>query len=125
MVPVYSATKVGPDILEMKFQDRFFWVEASTVMSKDPVIWGVVAEELHPMWDYKGKLEDEQWERSQGRRILFHRILSPPAKMIWLFLSKAADAIIQEVMVSMVVPEEQAHSLGPTVGLTKDVPFYP
>ena len=64
MVHVYSATKVGPDILEMKFEDRFFWVEAATVMSKDPVIQRVVAEELHAMWDYEGKLEAEQWERS-------------------------------------------------------------
>ena len=92
-------------------------------MSKDPLIRRVVAEELHAMWDYEGKLEAKQWERSQGRRILFHRILSPPAKMIQLFLSKAADAIVQEVMGSMVIPEERAHSIVPTVGLTKDVPF--
>ena len=31
MVPIYSATKVGPGILEMKFKDRLFWVEAATV----------------------------------------------------------------------------------------------
>ena len=55
----------------------------------------------------------------------FHRILSLPAKMMQLFLSKAADAIFQEVMGSMVIPEEQAHLLGPTVGITKDVPFSP
>ena len=45
--------------------------------------------------------------------------------MIRLFLSKAADASVQEVMGSMVIPEEQAHPIGPTVGLTKDVPFSP
>ena len=73
------------------------------------------------MWDYEGKLEAKQWERSQGRRILFHGILSPSAKMIRLFLSKAADAIVQEVMGSMVIPEEQVHLLGPTIDLTKDV----
>ena len=56
--------------------------------------------------------------------VLFHRIISL-AKMIRLFLSKAADASVQEVMGSMVIPEEQAHPIGPTVGLTKDVPFSP
>ena len=67
-------------------------------MSKDSMIRRVVDEVLHAtMWDYEGKLEAEQWKRSQGRRILFHIILSPPAKMIQLFLTKAADAIIQEV----------------------------
>ena len=66
MVPVHLATKVGPDISEMKFEDRFFWVEAATVtgMSKDPVIRWVVAEELHAMWDYEGKLGVQQWELS-------------------------------------------------------------
>ena len=38
MVSVYSAAEVGPGILGMKFEDRFFWVEATTVMSKDPVV---------------------------------------------------------------------------------------
>ena len=49
MLPVYSATKMGPDISEMKFQDRLFWVEAVTVMYKDSVIRRVIAEELHAM----------------------------------------------------------------------------
>ena len=56
MVPVYSAKKVDPDILGMKFEDRFFWVETATVASKEPVIRGAVAEELQAMWDYEGKL---------------------------------------------------------------------
>ena len=59
MVHVYSATKVGPNISEMKFEGRLFWVEAATVMSKDPAIRRVVAEELHAMWDYEGKLKAE------------------------------------------------------------------
>ena len=98
MVPVYLATKVGSDISEMKFEDRFFWVKAATIMSKELVIRQVVAEELHAMWDYEWKLEAREWECSQGRRILFHIILSSSAKMIQLFLRKAADVIVQEVM---------------------------
>ena len=42
---------------------------------------------------------------------------------LFLVLSKAADAIVQDVMWGKMIPEEQAHSLGPTVGLTKDEPF--
>ena len=38
MTPVFSGTKVGPDISEMKFVDRFFWVAVVTVMPKDPVV---------------------------------------------------------------------------------------
>ena len=73
-VPVYSAAKVGPDISEMKMSNRFFWVEAATVMSKTPMVRQVTIEELHAIWDYEGKLETSRWSKAQGSKVLYHRI---------------------------------------------------
>ena len=123
-VPVYSAAQVGPDISELKFADKLFWVEAATVMSKTPLVRRVMMSELHAMWDYEGKLEARDWSKLQDSEVLRHRLLSPPAKMIRIFLSAAADAVVQEVMKpgSWVKP---VLVLGPMVGLTKEVPFSP
>ena len=123
-MPVYSAAHVGPDISELKFVDKLFWVEAATVMSKTPLLRRVMMSELHAMWDYEGKLEARDWSKLQDSEVLRHRLLSPPAKMIRIFLSAAADAVVREVMKpgSWVKP---VLVLGPMVGLTKEVPFSP
>ena len=101
---VYSASEVGPDISKFKAAERCFWVEAATVMSPRPMIRQVNLEELHGMWDYEGKLELKSWGSTQGIKILHNRLRSPPAKIIRIFLSKAADAIVEEVMGSKVKP---------------------
>ena len=120
---VYSATKVGPDISRMQTAERRFWVEAATVMSPCPMIRQVNLEELHGMWDYEGKLELKSWGLTQGIKILHHRLLSPPAKIIRIFLSKAADVIVEQVMGSRAQPLLDKHDMSPTQGLTQDVPF--
>ena len=75
------------------------------------------------MWDYEGKLELKSWGSTQGIKILHHRLRSPPAKIIRIFLSKAADAIVQELLGSNVRPLLDKDEMGPTLGLTQDVPF--
>ena len=122
---LYSADRVGPDISTMAEEDRFFWVSAASVRSKDHVFRRVKTYELFSIWDYEGKLESVEWSRAEAVQVLRYRTLSPPAKMIRLFLSKAADAIVQEVMGA-----GAQQVIGPTLrclkaGLTRDVPFTP
>ena len=76
--------------------NQFFWLEVATVMSKSPMVWQVTIKELHVMWDYEGELESTCWSKAQGSKVLYHIIQSPPAKMIRVFLSKAADAIVDK-----------------------------
>ena len=92
-------------------------------MSPRPMIRQVNLEELHGMWDYEGKLELKSWGSTQGIKILHHILCSPPAKIIRIFLSKAADTIVQEVMGLKVRPLLDKDEMGPTLGLTQDVPF--
>ena len=95
------------------------------VMSKTLLIRQVTITELHTMWDYEGKLESTQWSKLQGKEVLRHRIMSPPAKIIRTFLSKAADTIMSEVMGPTSEVTQRLKVKGPTVGLTKDVAFSP
>jgi len=120
---VYSTAKTGPDISEMKPGDLNFWVEAQTVFSPLPMIRQVNLEELHSIWDYEGKLELKTWGVTLGKRVLEHRLRSPPAKIIRIFLSKAAETIVDEVMSARVEPLADKKVVGPMVGLTLEVPF--
>ena len=119
-----SAAKVGPDISEMKLSNQFLWVEAAIVMPKSPMVWQATIEELHVKWDYEGKIETSCWSKAQGSKMLYHRIRSPLARMIRIFLAKAADAIVNEVMGATSWPSTKTPK-GPTVGLTKGVSFSP
>ena len=67
-------------------------------MSKDYATGRIKVFELFSMWDYEGKLESTEWSRDESIKILRAQTLSPPAKMIRLFLSKSADAMLQEVV---------------------------
>ena len=121
--PVFSASSTGPDITGLKFANRFFWVQAASVWSAEPVIRRVKAEELHAIWDYEGKLESRKWSSHESASVLKHRISSPPAKILRIFLSKAAEAIARQVLGTAQFIEVRGK---PTVaGLTKNITFTP
>ncbi|KAL7527269.1 hypothetical protein ACHAXR_004033, partial [Thalassiosira sp. AJA248-18] len=122
---LYSAKKLGPDISTLKGEDRFFWVSAASVMSKNHVLRRVKIFELFAVWDYEGKLESSEWSHAESIDILRYRTLSPPAKMIRLFLGKAADAIVQEVMGARSLQNVNTTPGSLRVGMTKDIPFTP
>ena len=74
-----------------------FWIEAAAVTSKTLLSRQVDITELHAIWDFEGKLESKQWSQLQGKEVLRHRILSLPAKIVRILVSKAADAIVNRV----------------------------
>ena len=117
--PVYSATRLGPDLSTMRARDRLIWVKANSVRSPHPVLRQVNIHELHAMWDYEGKLECKHWSQGMKYKVLSYRLLSPPAKIVRLFLFQAADAI----KVTCLHHDRPATTTTVTAGLTKNVPF--
>ena len=119
--PVYSADMLGPDLSLLKAADRFFWVKANSVRSRQPVVRLVTIHELHAMWDYEVKLECKHWSVGQKVKALSFRVLSPPGKMLRLFLDQASEAINTAYSRHNLHRVERPLS----VGFTKDVLFSP
>ena len=71
----------------------------------------------------ESKLDLKTWGVTLGKRVLEHRLRSPPAKIIRIFLSKAAETIVEEVISTRVEPRADEKVVGPMVGLTLEVPF--
>ena len=120
--PVYSATGLGPDIGLMSPVDRYFWVNANTVWSKEKVVRKITTEELFAVWDYEGKLESSHWSPDFSAHMLSLRLQSPPAKIIRSFLYDACTALL---------PQDQGVSVSSEsldilpIGKTKDIKFSP
>ena len=122
--PVYTGTRLGPDISTLKESEREFWVMAQSVWNKGrkPVLQQITREDLFAVWDCEGKLESSQWTEAFSCRMLKLRLMSPPAKIIRSSLYTACESFLAR--------EESGDgtlsSADPLpVGKTEDVPFSP
>ncbi len=62
---LFSGNALGPDLHVLPFEEVNFWVRAVCVYSKTPVVRRVKTAELFAIWDYKGKLDSQQWSYIQ------------------------------------------------------------
>jgi hypothetical protein len=95
----------------------------SVTNQKDGVVRRVNINEQHAMWDYEEKQEGADWTGQQRVLALRHRLRSPLAKILCVFVEVAAEGILGPGK-----PRTQAPLFGiksPTVGMTKDVSFCP
>eukprot|EP00804_Cyclotella_cryptica_P005665 CCRYP_000031-RA/>CCRYP_000031-RA protein AED:0.42 eAED:0.37 QI:0/0/0/1/1/1/2/0/485 len=124
--PVYSSRHLGPDISTMDPKDLHFWVSSNSVMSKDKAKQVIRTKNIHEllaMWDYEGKLETKPWNKSDRKHVFRQRLLSPPGKIIQVFLSAAADGMLGEGKLLPRATGILANS--PHVGLMSAVKFSP
>lgn len=121
--PLYSSSKLAPDISTLDRDELYFWVDTQSVFTRGRnVVRQVTRPELFAIWDYEGKLESADWDLHISNHILFKRLMSPPGKIIRSFLFKACE------LLSPVGP--RMHKISPTlklrhVGKTDDIPFSP
>ena len=94
-------------------------------MFKTPMVWQVTIDDLHSIWDYEDKLECKRCSKPHRNMMLSYRICSQLAKMIRVFLTKAADVIVDTVMGTMSQPFPEVSVLGSMVGFSNDVPLLP
>ncbi len=80
--PLFGGDALGPDLHALPFKEVHFWVRAECVYSRTPVVRRVKTAELFAIWDYKGKLESQQWSYIQQLGILRGCLACPPAKML-------------------------------------------
>ena len=96
-------------------------MKTNSVMSKEHVTCKVKLSQLLGMYDYEGKNESRSWTKAEGKAVLFQRTRSPPAKIIRIFLHKAADNVVEEVMGYKNKASPLDTTPGVVVGLTCDV----
>ena len=90
---------------------------------KTPVVRRVKTAELFAIWDYKGKLESQQWSCTQQLGILRARLACPPAKMLRRFTKFICDASLTRLSKQSHPLEVESSFSAPMVGLTCDVLF--
>jgi hypothetical protein len=121
--PLFSGYTLGPDLHVLPFKEVHFWVRAECVYSKTPVIRWVKTAKLFAIWDYKGKLESQQWSYIQQLGILRACLACPPAKMLRRFTQFICDASFTRLSKQSHYLEVESSFSAPMVGLTCDVPF--
>ncbi len=122
--PLFSGDALGPDLNMLPFKEVHFWVRAECVYLKTPIIRRVKTAEVFAIWDYKGKLESQQWSYKEQLRVLRARLDCPPAKMLRHFTQFICDANLSRLSTGLQMLEGNPNP-SPTVGLTWDVAFTP
>jgi hypothetical protein len=107
----------------LPFEEVHFWVRAVCVCLKTSVVRRVKTAELFAIWDYKGKLESQQWSYIQQLGILRARLACPPTKMLRRFTQFICDASLTRLSKQSHPLEVESSFSAPMVGLTCDVPF--
>jgi hypothetical protein len=122
--PLFSGDALGPDLHMLPFKEVHFWVRAECVYLKTPVIRRVKTAEVFAIWDYKGKLESQQWSYKEQLRVLRACLACPPAKMLQRFTQFICNASLSRLFNGSQTLEGNPNP-SPTVGLTWDVAFTP
>ncbi|KAL7532942.1 hypothetical protein ACHAXR_006517 [Thalassiosira sp. AJA248-18] len=124
---VFDTSCAAPDVGSLPWNERTIWVEANSVYGrrssagiKRKVIRPVDPSELLAIWDYEGKYESRNWDKSMMRAVTAQRLASPPAKMLRSFAFTA-----EETLLSLTRPPPTVSEPLPPPGKTSDVPFNP
>ena len=121
--PLFGGDGIRPDLHALPFREVHFWVRVVCIYSKVPVVRQVKTVELFAIWDYKGKLESQQWSCIEQLVILWGRVACLPGKMLWQFTQFICNACLTRLT-------SRSQTLGsdssvPMAGLTRDIPFSP